>query len=77
MNIAFLELAGGLPAAKPISVKVRGDDYAEIQAATNALKQSLAANAGSKTLLMMPARSAGNEPEIAPGCDSAGRYCAG
>lgn len=50
VNIAFLELAGGPPAAKPISVKVRGDDYAEIQAATQVLKQSLAANAGIKDI---------------------------
>ncbi|MEZ5451311.1 MAG: efflux RND transporter permease subunit [Thiothrix sp.] len=45
-NIAFLELAGGPPAAKPISVKVRGDDYAEIQGATAALKQILGSNPG-------------------------------
>ncbi len=46
VNIAFLELAGGPPSAKPVSVKVRGDDYAEIQGATNALKQILGANPG-------------------------------
>ncbi|MDI3324312.1 efflux RND transporter permease subunit [Pontibacterium granulatum] len=41
MNISFLRLAGGPPTSKPISVKVRGDDYAEIRAAANALKTFL------------------------------------
>lgn len=50
VNIAFLELAGGPPAAKPISVKVRGDNYAEIQGATAALKQILNANPGFKDI---------------------------
>ncbi|WGZ93852.1 MAG: efflux RND transporter permease subunit [Candidatus Thiothrix putei] len=50
VNIAFLELAGGPPAAKPISVKVRGDNYAEIQGATAALKQILSANPGFKDI---------------------------
>ncbi len=50
VNIAFLELSGGPPAAKPISVKVRGDNYAEIQGATAALKQILNANAGFKDI---------------------------
>ncbi|MBU0655704.1 MAG: efflux RND transporter permease subunit [Gammaproteobacteria bacterium] len=48
VNIAFLELAGGPPAAKPISVKVRGDNYAEIQGATQVLKQLLGSNPGIK-----------------------------
>lgn len=38
VQISFLRLAGGPPTSKPISIKVRGDDYAEIQAATEALR---------------------------------------
>jgi len=38
-EIAFLQLSGGPPRSKPISVKVRGDDYAELQAAVDDLKQ--------------------------------------
>lgn len=48
VNISFLELAGGPPAAKPISVKVRGDDYAEIRAAADVLKTLLRNNPGIK-----------------------------
>jgi len=33
VKIAFLRLAGGPPTAKPISVKVRGDDLSELRAA--------------------------------------------
>ena len=36
-NISFLRLASGPPSSKAISVKVRGDDYATIQAASNDL----------------------------------------
>jgi len=36
-NITFLKLAGGPPTSKPISVKVRGDDYQELRLATDAL----------------------------------------
>jgi multidrug efflux pump subunit AcrB len=43
-NISFLKLSGGPPAAKPISVKVRGDNYAEILSAASALKQAMADN---------------------------------
>lgn len=50
LNISFLELAGGPPAAKAISVKVRGDDYQEIQAATDVLKRILAGNPGIKDI---------------------------
>ncbi len=41
VQISFLRLAGGPPTAKPISVKVRGDDYAELRAAADALKDIL------------------------------------
>jgi len=38
-NIAFLKLSGGPPTSKPISVKVRGDNYKELRAATDELTQ--------------------------------------
>ena len=40
-NISFLRLASGPPSSKAISVKVRGDDYATIQAASNDLSEVL------------------------------------
>ena len=40
-NISFLELSGGPPAEKAINVKVRGDDYEKVVAATNALREIL------------------------------------
>jgi len=41
LKVSFLRLSGGPPTEKPISVKVRGDDYAEIRAAANSLKEVL------------------------------------
>jgi multidrug efflux pump subunit AcrB len=38
-RVSFLRLSGGPPTAKPISIKVRGDEYADIRAAADALKQ--------------------------------------
>ena len=35
VQVSFLRLAGGPPTEKPISVKVRGDDYDEIRAAAD------------------------------------------
>ncbi len=46
VNISFLEMAGGPPTAKPISVKVRGDDFTEIQGATDVLKDILERHPG-------------------------------
>ncbi len=40
-NIAFLELTGGPPAEKAINVKVRGDDYQRVLAASETLKNIL------------------------------------
>ncbi len=40
-KIYFLQLSGGPPTSKPISVKVRGDEISEIRAAVAVLKQSL------------------------------------
>jgi multidrug efflux pump subunit AcrB len=44
IRISFLRLSGGPPASKPISVKVRGDDYQEIRDATNILIEILNSN---------------------------------
>jgi multidrug efflux pump subunit AcrB len=41
INISFFLLAGGPPVAKPISVKVRGDDLQQISTAAEALKEIL------------------------------------
>lgn len=38
-NVSFLVMSGGPPAAKPISVKVRGDDYDELRNAADALRK--------------------------------------
>ena len=65
LNITFLRLAGGPPVSKPISIKVRGDEYAEIRAAADALQAFMAgvqeitditddAGGGRMTLTMKP-----------------------
>lgn len=41
VNISFLRLAGGPPVSKPISIKVRGDEYEEIRDAADALEEYL------------------------------------
>jgi len=50
VDINFLELKGGPPSAKPISVKVRGDDFAEIRGATAILQQALVDHPGIKDI---------------------------
>ncbi|RFA29238.1 cation transporter [Alkalilimnicola ehrlichii] len=45
-NIAFLTLSGGPPTSKPINIKVRGNDFDELRAAADALKEVLAAMPG-------------------------------
>lgn len=40
-RFSFLEVKGGPPTSRPINVKVRGDDYAELRAATDALLAAL------------------------------------
>lgn len=50
LQISFLRLSGGPPTAKPISIKVRGDDYEEIRAAADALSQILAGINGIKDI---------------------------
>lgn len=42
MQISFLRLASGPPAEKPVSIKVRGDNYAQISAAAATVKKLLA-----------------------------------
>lgn len=37
-KVSFLQLSGGPPMSKPISVKVRGDDYPELRAAADSIK---------------------------------------
>ncbi len=39
IQVSFLRISGGPPTQKPISIKVRGDDYAEITAAAQQIKQ--------------------------------------
>ncbi|MCV6624937.1 MAG: efflux RND transporter permease subunit, partial [Cellvibrionaceae bacterium] len=69
LRISFLRMAGGPPVSKPISVKVRGDNYAEIRRAANDLQAILAtqpdirdigddAGAGRMTLTVKPDYSA-------------------
>ncbi len=41
-NISFLKLAGGPPVSKPISVKIRGDNYETIEKARDVLSNILA-----------------------------------
>ncbi len=41
VNISFLRMTGGPPTSKPISIKVRGDSYRDIQAAAETLKDIL------------------------------------
>ncbi len=44
VNLSFTKLAGGPPTSKPISVKVRGDDYQELRKATDYLSEFLKAD---------------------------------
>ena len=49
-RISFLELSGGPPTSKAISVKVRGDDYVQLRAATDALMAEVAKIPGVRDL---------------------------
>ncbi len=49
-EITFFELTGGPPAAKDISVKVRSDDFAELRAATEAVKRIVESIEGSNNV---------------------------
>ncbi|WP_372736981.1 efflux RND transporter permease subunit [Neptunomonas sp.] len=50
VRVSFLRMAGGPPVSKPISVKIRGDDYAEIGAAARDMQQMLQALPGVKDI---------------------------
>jgi len=50
-DITFFELSGGPPIAKDIAVQVRGDDYAELRAATDAVKDIVSNIDGSSNVL--------------------------
>ena len=50
VQTSFLRLSGGPPTAKPISIKVRGDDYGEIRAAADRLKAVMAGIDGLKDI---------------------------
>lgn len=41
INISFLRMAGGPPTSKPVNIKVRGTDYAEIRQAVKSIKGTL------------------------------------
>lgn len=49
-NISFLEIKGGPPSSKPISVKVRGDNYETIKQASDKLKEILQSIKGIKDI---------------------------
>jgi multidrug efflux pump subunit AcrB len=49
-QISFLQLSGGPPKAKAISIKVRGDDYDEIRRAANDLRDIMAGVVGVKDI---------------------------
>jgi multidrug efflux pump subunit AcrB len=46
--ISFLQISGGPPAGKPISVKVRSDDFIELRAAADAVKELVSQLEGTK-----------------------------
>ncbi len=48
---SFLKLSGGPPTAKPISVKVRADDFDELRAAAAAVRQAIATIPGSRDIV--------------------------
>ncbi|MCB1772556.1 MAG: efflux RND transporter permease subunit [Gammaproteobacteria bacterium] len=50
VQTSFLRLSGGPPTAKPISIKVRGDSYAEIRAAADRLKAVMGGIEGLKDI---------------------------
>ncbi|VAW44074.1 RND multidrug efflux transporter; Acriflavin resistance protein [hydrothermal vent metagenome] len=46
--VSFLEISGGPPAGKPVSVKVRSDDFIELRAAADAVKHIVETREGSR-----------------------------
>ncbi len=49
-TVSFLRLAGGPPTTLPITIKVRGDDFDEIRAATETLQQLMQETPGVKDI---------------------------
>jgi multidrug efflux pump subunit AcrB len=49
-QISFLEISGGPPLTKPISIKVRGDDYTELRAAADAVKKLVSEVKGTRDI---------------------------
>ena len=50
-NVTFLQLAGGPPAAKPISIKVRGSEFAELRSAADKVRNILGQTPGIKDIV--------------------------
>jgi multidrug efflux pump subunit AcrB len=50
-RISFTVISGGPPAEKPIKVRLRGDDYAQLRTAADALKQVITAMPGSRDVV--------------------------
>jgi multidrug efflux pump subunit AcrB len=50
-EVSFLRLSGGPPTAKPINVKVRSDDFAELREAADALRAMVAAIDGTRDVV--------------------------
>jgi len=50
VQVSFLRLSGGPPTAKPISIKVRGDAYADIRAAADRTKEIMRGIEGIKDI---------------------------
>lgn len=77
VRVSFLRLAGGPPTSKPISVKVRGDDYQQLRQAADQLKAYMSsvediidvqddAGAGRRTLTLVPDYDAINRAQLSP-----------
>jgi multidrug efflux pump subunit AcrB len=49
-NVSFLVITGGPPNSKPVNVKVRSDDFAELRAAADAVLEIVRAIPGSKDI---------------------------
>jgi len=49
-KISFLQVSGGPPAARPIKVRARGDDYRELRAAADSLKRIVQTIPGAKDI---------------------------
>jgi multidrug efflux pump subunit AcrB len=49
-RVTFLELAGGPPASKPISIKVRGSEFGELRAVADEIRSILQNTAGVKDI---------------------------